>query len=460
MMSESFGVCIASYYVLVNAIPRVMATLQARGIYGIDINKRSAAEMDEFRRQRASGRVDERRFPPVPESLGLVVGGVYLLAVCFSLLVLRFHVADPDAPVFAEYNAALCSIGFMLMLGFVDDVLDVKWRYKIIMSFFGTIPLLAAYQGPTNVIVPLPLRDMFGLSVELGIFYHVYMLFVCVFCTNSINILAGINGVEVGQTLVIALAVVIHNLIELPGINGPAHLLSLILLIPFLGAAAALWKFNQYPARAFVGDSFTYFSGMVIAVAGVCGHFSKTMMLFFAPQFINFALSLPQLAGLVPCPRHRVPAFDDKTGKLVVSRVSSAPGATMNLTLLNLILRVMGPMSEPALTTMMLLFQVRTPRNVPCRTRIPFALWTTSFSRVRCRLRSPHPTSGSVLRRCLHHPVLRRIGRLRDRLVASISNVVAASRLRAVICVWVPGTLHWWTAEGTAGLATRGRGKD
>lgn len=63
----------------------------------------------------------------------------------------------------------------------------------------------------------------------------------------------------------------------------------------------------RYPARVFVGDTFCYFAGQVLACAGVLGHFSKTLLLFFVPQLINFALSLPQLFGLVPCPRHRVP---------------------------------------------------------------------------------------------------------------------------------------------------------
>ena len=37
---------------------------------------------------------------------------------------------------------------------------------------------------------------------------------LAVFCTNAINILAGINGVEAGQSLVIAISVLIHNWIQ------------------------------------------------------------------------------------------------------------------------------------------------------------------------------------------------------------------------------------------------------
>lgn len=34
----------------------------------------------------------------------------------------------------------------------------------------------------------------------------------------------------------------------------------------------------------FVGDTFTYFAGMTIAVAGILGHFSETLLLFLVPQ--------------------------------------------------------------------------------------------------------------------------------------------------------------------------------
>lgn len=64
---------------------------------------------------------------------------------------------------------------------------------------------------------------------------------------------------------------------------------------------------SRYPAQVFVGDTFCYLSGMTFAVVGIIGHFSKTTLLFFIPQIINFLYSVPQLFHLIPCPRHRLP---------------------------------------------------------------------------------------------------------------------------------------------------------
>ena len=40
------------------------------------------------------------------------------------------------------------------------------------------------------------------------------------------------------------------------------------------------------PVQVFVGDTFTYFAGMAIAVAGILGHLSETLLLFLIPQVL------------------------------------------------------------------------------------------------------------------------------------------------------------------------------
>ena len=76
-----------------------------------------------------------------------------------------------------------------------------------------------------------------------------YMGMLAVFCTNAINILAGINGVEVGQSLVITASILLFNLIELPGSFGSKHLFSLYILLPFMGVSLALLKHNWSATR-------------------------------------------------------------------------------------------------------------------------------------------------------------------------------------------------------------------
>lgn len=113
----------------------------------------------------------------------------------------------------------------------------------------------------------------------------------------------------------------------------------------------------------FVGDTFCYFAGMTFAVAGILGHFSKTLLLFFLPQVFNFLYSTPQLFKLVPCPRHRLPWPDEQTGLLHPSQYETkdSDGQEVkrdNMTLICLVLRVLGPLSEPVLVRILLGLQV------------------------------------------------------------------------------------------------------
>ena len=62
----------------------------------------------------------------------------------------------------------------------------------------ATVPLLMAYNGSTSVLVPMQLREFLGETIYLGFIYYFYMGNIAIFCTNAINIYAGINGLEVG----------------------------------------------------------------------------------------------------------------------------------------------------------------------------------------------------------------------------------------------------------------------
>lgn len=146
-----------------------------------------------------------------------------------------------------DFNAGLFSICFMLFLGFADDVLNLRWRYKLVLPTVAAIPLILAYQGLTEIVVPKPLRPILGMKfIELGVIYKFYMMNVAVFCTNSINIFAGINGLEAGQSLIIAVAILLHNLVELNGPYHDQHMFSLILMVPFIAVTLGLLRFNWY----------------------------------------------------------------------------------------------------------------------------------------------------------------------------------------------------------------------
>eukprot|EP01137_Pigoraptor_chileana_P031922 Opistho-2@20482 len=370
------------FFATLRLIPAMCDLFVAAGLFGIDLNK-------------------DTKDVKVPEAIGVVVAAVYLICMFLFIpipFVMEWYTKSGDVLAltpfphdeFVYFISALLSICCMIFLGFADDVLNLKWRHKLFLPTVATLPLLMVYFvniGSTTVVVPRPLQFALGSTVDLGIAYYAYMGMLAVFCTNAINILAGINGVEAGQSLVIAVSILVNNAVQLNFDCWKNHLFSMYLIIPFIATTAALLYYNWYPSRVFVGDTFCYFAGMTFAVVGILGHFSKTMILFFIPQVLNFVYSTPQLFHLIPCPRHRMPSYDKRTKVLDVSyavfnpselrpigravfavlkalrlvRVVKASDGNVkvsNMTLINAVLRVTGPTHEERLTAYVLAFQV------------------------------------------------------------------------------------------------------
>jgi UDP-N-acetylglucosamine--dolichyl-phosphate N-acetylglucosaminephosphotransferase len=184
-------------------------------------------------------------------------------------------------------------------------------------------------------------------------------------------ILIGINGLEVGQSYIIACSILFFKLYELQfSPLGDAQLFSLALVIPFIAVSLGLLRHNWFPASVFVGDTYCYFAGMTFAVIGIHGHFSKTILLLFIPQIFNFVYSIPQLFKVLPCPRHRLPRVNTQTQTLYYSAFPCAasdyklfkvrPDDTEcpNCTIICAVLRVSGPLKERSLCLVLLGLQI------------------------------------------------------------------------------------------------------
>lgn len=391
------GFALVGYVATDYLIPRVGPSFIKIGLFGKDLSK--------------PGR------PVLPECIGAVSATVYLFTMFFCIpcifypyLVSTSGGGQRDSSVersgissaifphsrLSEYLSSVLCLESTILLGIADDLFDIRWRHKFFLPAVAAIPLLAVYYidfGVTSVLVPGFMQQRLGsiTSIDLGALYYVYMASMAIFCPNSINILAGVNGLEVGQSVVLAVLALLNDALYLAlgtDATKSSHRFSMVLIIPFLGVSLALFKWNKWPASVFVGDTYCYFAGMVFAVVGIQGHFAKTMLLLFLPQIANFVYSVPQLFNLVFCPRHRLPKFNEKDGLLYPSRadllenppkalfvpvlrllaslrlidleVDSKTGGIVscsNMTVINLMLVWFGPMREDKLCNLILAFQ-------------------------------------------------------------------------------------------------------
>lgn len=179
---------------------------------------------------------------------------------------------------------SLTSVVLMLAgIGLIDDLFGwqrggLSKRSRILLVLIAAIPLIAINAGRSTISLPF-----FGI-VDLGLLYP--FLFVplgMVGAATTFNFLAGFNGLEAGQGILLLLgaAFVAYT-------TG-----SVWLAIPALIMVAALLAFllfNFYPARVFPGDSLTYSVGGLFAALCILGNFERIALFFFIPVILEVVL--------------------------------------------------------------------------------------------------------------------------------------------------------------------------
>lgn len=242
-------ISVASYYVTIDLIPKLKGYMVTAGITGKDIHK--------------TGSLESKK--PIPEAMGIVSSLIFLL--CSIAIV---GLLDHDKDKILLFMSGLLTIALMIILGFIDDVVALKWKYKLVLPFAASFALLIVYDGSSIIVLPSFVRFILGKYLDIGIFYKIYFVALTIFCTNSINIHAGVNGLEIGQSLVIAAFIIMYNVAKVSWNEDQQqyedHLFSLVMMIPFIFTSLALYKYNRFPSKVFVGDTYTSFAGIVFAV--------------------------------------------------------------------------------------------------------------------------------------------------------------------------------------------------
>ena len=152
IISLSILTSVIAYVITVRLVPIVAKrTHKKRMMFGLDINKRGTK----------MGSVE------IPEACGLASGCATLVSLVLGRTLHQFiihhhrYVSNQNNNQNtweSEHNAALAAIGFMLFLGFVDDVLDLPWRAKMVLPGFAATTLAQSYDGSTSIVVPRFLR--------------------------------------------------------------------------------------------------------------------------------------------------------------------------------------------------------------------------------------------------------------------------------------------------------------
>ncbi len=218
--------------------------------------------------------------PNIPELGGICVISGFLISLLFYVAT-RIFVHNSSQNLIYIF-AAIISILIATIIGFVDDILGwkigLRARYKIILTFFIALPIMVINAGHAEMAFPL-----LG-HINLGIIYPLILIPIAIMgASNGFNMIAGYNGLEAGQGIIIitTLSVIIYILgSSYVSLMGAAMVMSLV----------AFYIFNKYPAKIFPGDTMTYPVGALIAIMAILGNIEKYALIIFIPYFIELLL--------------------------------------------------------------------------------------------------------------------------------------------------------------------------
>lgn len=182
-----------------------------------------------------------------------------------------------------ELLALLVSLLILAGIGLIDDLLGwqrggLSRRSRLVLVAFAAIPLMVINAGKSIISIPL-----IG-QVDIGIFYPLILIPIgIVGATTTFNFLAGFNGLEAGQGILLLSAL---GLVSYFTGNPWLTFVSAVMISCLL----AFLIFNFSPAKVFPGDTLTYTVGGLIAIIPILGNFEKIAVFFFIPYILEVFL--------------------------------------------------------------------------------------------------------------------------------------------------------------------------
>lgn len=190
------------------------------------------------------------------------MGGVMFF---FSMILGTVFLAGSS---YMAYYLLVCALGFGL-IGFIDDYIKIvkkrslglTAKQKIIGQLALSVGLAIAavklLNISTEVIVPV-----LGWSIDFGVLYIPFLIFLLVGTTNAVNLTDGLDGLASGVTLIVALGYTLIGILQ----GQPAVV---VFGAALAGSCVGFLVFNHYPAKVFMGDTGSLFLGGAVAALAI-----------------------------------------------------------------------------------------------------------------------------------------------------------------------------------------------
>jgi len=205
------------------------------------------------------------------------MGGVFLIVpFLIFLLILNINLNSPKL-----FLLFLTIFGFFVT-GFLDDYLSIKNKQNtglkpkekfILQSFISTIFILFAYKK--DLINPLiSISDSW--EVNIGIFIFPIVFFVLVGISNSVNLTDGLDGLAAGCSSIVFCGLGTEILIK----EEQELIIFSVLCFAMSGICLGFLKYNNYPAKVFMGDTGSLSIGAIMGSIALLTNSVFTLSIF------------------------------------------------------------------------------------------------------------------------------------------------------------------------------------
>ena len=204
----------------------------------------------------------------IPNLGGIVIFFGFLLSLLFIV------------QIEGQIKILLAAGVIILLLGMVDDIVDLSPKLKFIIQMVPALMVIISNADLINIFINNQLKSFDLLGYLL---YPILILWI-VGVTNSINLIDGLDGLACGVSIITLITFFIL------GLKQNFESLNLV-SIALTGSLLAFLRFNFYPAKIFLGDSGSTFSGFMLASLGALWVLkSQNAIFIFVPPIV---LALP-----------------------------------------------------------------------------------------------------------------------------------------------------------------------
>ena len=220
----------------------------------------------------------------VAASGGIVVIMSFIFGVLTYVAIRTFILNDMNG-ITLEIFALLSVILLLAIVGLTDDLLGWKHGglsagFRIFLALVASIPLVVINAGISTMALP------FIGSVNLGVVYALILIPIGITgATTTYNFLAGFNGLEAGQ------GIIILSFLSFVAYITENSWLSMVGLC-MVASLFVFYYYNKFPAKVFPGDILTYSIGALIATMAILGNFEKVAVFIFSLYILEVILKL------------------------------------------------------------------------------------------------------------------------------------------------------------------------